>query len=84
MGETAAQLNSAPPNMEQGKLEEDWDSEFSSVSPSEMTTDDKSSLPSPYTNQSTPFRVAAHSSTYESSECPETTSSIGIVCDFIV
>lgn len=52
-----AEHNAATLKMEYSRFEEEWDSDFSTVSRSEMTTTDQSKLPSPQTNQSTPFRV---------------------------
>ncbi|KHJ82108.1 hypothetical protein OESDEN_18200, partial [Oesophagostomum dentatum] len=48
------------------------DSEFSTVSPSETTNTEKSALPSPRPDQSTPFRRPTGTSTSASSECSET------------
>ncbi|KAK6755573.1 hypothetical protein RB195_014130 [Necator americanus] len=70
-----AEHNSAALRMEFNNLEEGWDSEFSTVSPSEMTTTDQSALPSPLTNQSTPFRLPVEKASKATTECPETTSS---------
>ncbi|KAK5968902.1 hypothetical protein GCK32_005082 [Trichostrongylus colubriformis] len=52
-----AEYNAAALRAEYNRLETGWDSEVSTVSRSEMTTSDQSKLPSPLTDQSTPFRV---------------------------
>ncbi|KJH49646.1 hypothetical protein DICVIV_04191 [Dictyocaulus viviparus] len=50
-----AQENAAV--LQRDVIENEWDSDFSTVSPSEMTTTDQSKLLSPLANQSTPFRL---------------------------
>ncbi|CAJ0590987.1 unnamed protein product [Cylicocyclus nassatus] len=56
-------------------LEEEWETDFSSFTPSEETADDQSRLVSPCAGQSAPFRIAVNSTTAESSTAPQTTSS---------
>uniref|UniRef100_A0A7I4YW19 Uncharacterized protein n=1 Tax=Haemonchus contortus TaxID=6289 RepID=A0A7I4YW19_HAECO len=54
---TIEDYNAAVLSMEHNRLELGWNSDFSTVSRSEMTTSDQSKLPSPRTDQTTPFRM---------------------------
>ncbi|EYB82288.1 hypothetical protein Y032_0363g3538 [Ancylostoma ceylanicum] len=75
MRKAVAEHNSAALRMEYNMLEDGWDSDFSTISPSEMTTTDQSALPSARTDQSTPFRLPYQNTSSETSECPQTTTS---------
>ncbi|KAK5985183.1 hypothetical protein GCK32_020407 [Trichostrongylus colubriformis] len=72
-----AEYNAAALRAEYNRLETGWDSEVSTVSRSEMTTSDQSKLPSPLTDQSTPFRVPLQKSITNAKGAQTTTTGEG-------
>ncbi|WKY10555.1 hypothetical protein Q1695_002709 [Nippostrongylus brasiliensis] len=69
-----AEHNAAALRMEYNALEEEWDTDFSTVSRSEMTTSDPSNLPTPGSEHARPIRVPVKKSQSNTGAGPNTTS----------